>query len=67
CGDMPDNTMLASTAMMLALYAGQSLVSPVMGLMENTLGLRAGMAICAVCMPLCSLCCFGHKTAGESR
>lgn len=57
CGRQRQNTLLATTGIMLALYLGQSLSSPVIAALEKLLSLRAGMALCALCMVLCSLCC----------
>ena len=63
CAQMRDSTLLATTALMLALYLGQSLSSPIIAALESAINLKAGMAFCAVNMALCSLCCFGAKPA----
>ena len=57
CERQRQNTLLATTAMMLALYAGQAVSSPLIAALESGLGLRAGMLLCAACMALCSGCC----------
>ena len=63
CADMAENTLLATTGMMFALYLGQSFSSPLIGALEKAINLRAGMILCAVSMPLCSLCCIWHHRA----
>ena len=55
CEDNPNNTLLTTSLMMLALYLGQGSASPVLGFFESTVGLRFGLALCAVCMVLASL------------
>lgn len=57
CDRLHENTLLVTTAMMLALYAGQAASSPIIAALESAVGLRAGMALCAACMALCSGCC----------
>lgn len=57
CERLRENTLLVTTAMMLALYAGQAVSSPIIAGLETAFGLRAGIALCAVCMALCSGCC----------
>lgn len=57
CDRLRENTLLATTAMMLALYAGQAVSSPIIARLEAAFGLRWGIALCAVCMALCSACC----------
>lgn len=57
CQRQPSNTMLATTAIMLMLYLGQAVSSPMIAMLEATLGLKAGMFLCAACMLICSLCC----------
>lgn len=57
CGRQPQNTLLATTGIMLALYLGQAVSAPVIAALEAAISLRAGMLLCALCMALCSLCC----------
>ena len=57
CGRQPSNTLLATTGIMLALYLGQGVSSPMIAGLEALLGLKAGMLLCALFMALCSLCC----------
>ncbi len=57
CDRLRENTLLVTTAMMLALYAGQAVSSPIIARLEAAFGLRSGIALCAVCMALCSGCC----------
>ena len=57
CGQMRGNTLLASTALNLALYLGQAVSSPTIAALEARFGLRVGICLCAVCMAACSLSC----------
>ncbi len=57
CDRLRENTLLVTTAMMLALYAGQAVSSPIIARLEAAFGLRWGIALCAVCMALCSVFC----------
>ncbi|MBQ7487356.1 MAG: MFS transporter [Clostridia bacterium] len=50
------NTLLVTTAMMLALYLGQCISSPLIGILESSVGLEAGIYLCVICMLACSLC-----------
>ena len=61
CQDMAENTLLATTGMMFALYFGQIFASPLIGFLEKAINLRAGMIMCAAAMPLCSVCCMFHQ------
>ena len=65
CGRMRDNTLLASTALNLALYLGQAVASPAIAALEAGFGLRTGIALCAVCMAVCSLCCVVDGRRGK--
>ncbi len=67
CSGMAENTLLASTTMMFALYLGQSLSSPLIGFLESAISLRAGIILCAACMPLCSLCCAWYARAKRGK
>lgn len=57
CQRQPANTMLATTAIMLMLYLGQAVSSPMIALLESAFGLQSGMFLCAACMLICSGCC----------
>ena len=63
CERLRERTLLATTAMMLALYTGQAVSSPIIAGLEAALGLRAGIALCAVCMALCSGCCIADTAS----
>ena len=65
CGRQPENTLLATTGIMLALYLGQAVSAPVIAALEAWLSLRAGMLLCALCMALCSLCCIADASGGR--
>jgi len=57
CERQKSNTLLATTGIMLALYLGQGVSSPMIAALEAAFSLRAGMLLCAASMALCSLCC----------
>lgn len=57
CESTPENTMLATTPMMLALYIGQILGAPCIGALEASADLHVGIGSCAVMMVLSSVCC----------
>ena len=57
CGRKSDNTLLATTAMMLALYIGQGVASPLIAALESAATLRVGIMACPVFAALCSVCC----------
>lgn len=57
CNRQRENTLLATTGIMLALYLGQGVSSPLIAALEGAWSLKAGMGLCAVCMVLGSLCC----------
>ena len=61
CATIPENTFLATTSLMLAYYIGQSLISPVIGALEASLSLHAGIALCALCMMASSFMCIINK------
>lgn len=50
CESVPKNTMLATTPMMLALYLGQALSSPVIGEIESASSLHWGILSCCLVM-----------------
>lgn len=66
CERQKSNTLLATTGIMLALYLGQAVSSPLIAALEAAIHLRAGMFLCAMCMVLCSLCC-AIDTVGNKR
>ena len=57
CEGIKGDTLLATTALMLALYVGQGLSSPIISALGGWTGLRAGMAFLGICMMACSACC----------
>lgn len=59
------NTLLATTGMMLALYLGEAVSSPVIAALEAAVHLRAGMMLCVVSMAACSLCCLIDRRKTE--
>lgn len=58
CEGVPENTMLATTPMMLSLYLGEAAAPPLIGVMESTVGLHWGMISCCVIMLVTALFCF---------
>lgn len=61
CQRMQENSLMVTTAIMLAMYIGQAVSSPVIGALEGAVGLRWGIALCAACMALCSAVCLCDK------
>lgn len=57
CERLKENTLFATTALMLSLYLGQSVSSSVIGALENAFSLRAGILLCGICMIGWSVCC----------
>ena len=57
CREVPESSMLATTAMGLSLYLGQIVAPPLVGALEAAVGLHAGIALCGGFMLLTSLCC----------
>ena len=55
CARLKNNSLLVTTSMMLSLYLGQGLASPILGALEKTVGLQYGMYLCALFMVLTSL------------
>ena len=55
CEGNSGNTAMVTSLMMLALYLGQGSAPPVLGFIESTVGLRFGLALCALFMILTSL------------
>ena len=58
CERQKTNTLLATTGIMLMLYLGQAVSSPLIAMLESLINLQAGMFLCAGCMVACSLCCW---------
>jgi len=69
CERQKANTLLATTGIMLMLYLGQAVSSPMIAMLESLVNLRAGMFLCAACMVVCSLCCAldGSKESSTSK
>lgn len=69
CERQRDNTLLATTGIMLAMYFGQGISSPMIAMLESMFSLQAGMFLCAFSMILCSLCCaadaLGQRKSGK--
>lgn len=65
CERLRESTLLVTTAIMLSLYAGQAVSSPIIAGLEAAFGLRAGIALCAACMALCSGCCIADAASGR--
>ncbi|MDO5444646.1 MAG: MFS transporter [Eubacteriales bacterium] len=65
CADMPETTLLATTSMVLCLYLGQGLASPILGAFEKGAGLRYGMFFCSGIMILTSAVLSIKKVHGE--
>lgn len=57
CDRQKDNTLLATTGIMLFLYLGQSVSAPLISALEAAVSLRAGIFLCAGSMIACSLLC----------
>lgn len=55
CAEMDGNSMFATTSMMLALYLGQGISSPILGWFEKNVGLKYGMLLCAFFMIVTSI------------
>ena len=57
CERIPSQTLTCTTALMLSLYVGQSVSSPLIGALEAAVSLKAGMLVCCAGMALTSLLC----------
>ncbi len=55
CSEFSSNTMLASALMMLAMLIGNSISSPLIGMVEARSGMTWGMSIPAAALMLCGL------------
>ena len=58
CREVPESSMLATTALALCLYLGQIVAPPLIGALESTISLHAGICLCGVFMLFSSLCCW---------
>lgn len=65
CADLPKSTLLATTSMVLSLYLGQGIASPILGIFEKGIGLRFGMLFCAGMMILTSAILSSKRVLGE--
>ena len=61
CERQRSNTLLATTGIMLMLYLGQAVSSPLIAMLESAIHLQAGMFLCAACMVICSICCAADR------
>ncbi len=66
CARQKENTLLATTGIMLALYLGQAVSSPMIAGLEAAMGLRSGMFLCAGCMVACSACCMADAAGSKA-
>lgn len=64
-----ENTLPVTTVMILSLYLGQAAVSPVLGVLDQSVGLLWGMVLCAVMMVLTGGMCImaGKKNEGVTK
>ena len=68
CDRLRENTLFATTALMLSLYLGQSVSSPVIGALEHAFGLRTGIAACGITMIAWSMfCCAERFRTGKEK
>ena len=58
CREVPESSMLATTSLALSLYLGQIVAPPLIGALESTISLHAGICLCGVFMLFSSLCCW---------
>ena len=61
CERFSENTMLATTAVLLCVYAGQALGPAVIGQMEGALSIGAGLLTCALTVGLSALSALGVR------
>lgn len=61
CERFSENTMLATTAMLLGVYAGQALGPVLVGQMEAMMSIRSGMLMCAAAAMLSGLAAWGVR------
>ncbi|MCR4621910.1 MAG: MFS transporter [Clostridiales bacterium] len=67
CERIPSQTLTCTTALMLSLYIGQSVSSPIIGALEAAFSLRSAMALCCVCMALTSVACLMDRPRRKQR
>lgn len=61
CERFPENTMLATTAILLCVYAGQALGPAVIGQMEGSLSIGAGLITTVAALGLSGVCALGIR------
>lgn len=62
CENTPESSLLATSLLMLMLYIGEGVSSPVLGKLEATVGLKWGMVLCAAFMVMTSaVLCVGLR------
>ncbi len=61
CERFPENTMLATTAVLLCVYAGQALGPVVIGQVEHALSIGAGLLTGALALGLSGVCAMGVR------
>lgn len=61
CEQFPQNTMLATTAVLLCVYAGQAMGPAVIGQMEGALSIGGGLLTCAAAIGLSGAVALGAK------
>ena len=71
CREVPESSMLATTAMGLSLYVAQIIAPPLIGALETAFSLHVGIALCGAFMILTSVCCLvaplGDRRPSEER
>ncbi len=67
CERQRSNTLLVTTGIMLSLYLGQAVSSPLVAALETAISLKAGMVLLTACMVLCSLCCMADRAAEKRQ
>ena len=58
CREVPESSMLATSALALSLYLGQIAAPPLIGALESAVSLHAGIGLCGAFMLLTSACCW---------
>lgn len=67
CAVTPESSMFATTAMMLAVYLGQTVAPPVIGALAAAFNLHVGIGFCIAFTFLCSLFCRFAKLPEDVR
>ena len=62
CIVTPENSMFATTATMVSFYAGQAVVSPIIGAISERFGLWMGLVFCLVFMVITGFCNLFNKS-----